>query len=492
MLNAEMCDRARMARDARFDGRFFTGVRTTGIYCRPICPVKPARSANVCFFPSATAAERAGFRPCLRCRPETAPRTPMWHGSGATVSRGLTLINAGFLDEHSVEELATTLGMGARHLTRLFMQHLGAPPGMLARTRRVQLAKNLLDETDLTMTEIAFAAGFSSLRRFNTTFKETYGCPPSHFKRPGHETSVNGRSVTIQLAYRPPFHWTLLAALLAAEATPGVEAASDDAYCRTITVDQAAGWLSVRPVPGQNLLQLCCYLTDYARLKHIIERVRTMFDLGANPVQIGSHLQRHPQMASLVSQAQGLRLPGAWDGFEAAVRVLVARDIGQAGTTAVMGRLAAAYGQTLIAAGDRRLTTLFPTAASLMRASVAGLGLSRLAADRIKRLAQSVAYGSIRFDLTVAFDELVSSLTHEADLDLPSAHWVAMRALGEPDAAPFGAPSALTPTVQPWLGATAQEAWRPWRSYAAVLLALPLAPRHGEGKKHRLIPEDRS
>jgi AraC family transcriptional regulator of adaptative response/methylated-DNA-[protein]-cysteine methyltransferase len=172
MLSTELCDRARLARDARFDGRFVTGVLTTGIYCRPICPVRPAKSSNVRFFASAAAAERAGFRPCLRCRPETAPGTPAWHGSGATVSRGLTLINGGFLDEHSVEELADVLGIGARHLTRLFMQHIGAPPGVLGRTRRVQIAKQLLDETDMAMTEIAFVAGFSSIRRFNTVFTD--------------------------------------------------------------------------------------------------------------------------------------------------------------------------------------------------------------------------------------------------------------------------------------------------------------------------------
>src|SRR6266540_7425389 len=194
MLNAEICDRARLARDARFDGRFVTGVLTTRIYCRPICPVKPAKSTHICFFPSAAAAERAGFRPCLRCRPETAPGTPAWHGSGATVSRGLTLINAGFLDTHSVEDLADVLGIGARNLTRLFMQHLGAPPHMLARTRRVQLAKKLLDETDMAITEIAFVAGFSSIRRFNTVFKDTYGRPPSHFKRTSYGRSLNGRT----------------------------------------------------------------------------------------------------------------------------------------------------------------------------------------------------------------------------------------------------------------------------------------------------------
>lgn len=475
MLSADICARARLARDARFDGRFFTGVLTTRIYCRPICPVKPAKSTNVCFFPSAAAAERAGFRPCLRCRPETAPGTPAWHGSGATVSRGLSLINAGFLDEHRVEALAEVLGIGARHLTRLFMQHLGASPSMLAHTRRVQIAKKLLDETAMAITEIAFVAGFSSIRRFNTVFKDTYGRPPSHLKRASRGGNLNGRTVTLQLAYRPPFNWSLLAALLGAEATPGVEAVSDGEYRRTIAIDQAAGWFSVRPVPGQNLLRLSLQLPDYARLKHIIERVRTMFDLSANPVEIGRHLGRHPQMAPVVRRAPGLRLPGAWDGFEVAVRVLVARDVGHLCTAAVMGKLAATYGQPLVASEDRGLTTLFPTAASLMQAPLANLGLSRGAAHGIQRLAGAVVRGDIRFDPSVAFDGVINGLTRAAALDPASAHWVAMRTLGEPDANPFGAASASTPPMPPWLDATAQEALRPWRSYAAVLLALPFA-----------------
>jgi AraC family transcriptional regulator of adaptative response / DNA-3-methyladenine glycosylase II len=475
MLNAEMCDRARLARDARFDGRFVTGVRTTRIYCRPICPVQPAHSTHVCFFPSAAAAERAGFRPCLRCRPETAPGMPVQHGSGATVSRALTLIQAGFLDEHTVEALAAMLGMGARHLTRLFMQHLGAPPSLLARTRRVQIAKKLLDETDLAITEIAFVAGFSSIRRFNAVFKDTYGRPPSHVKRTRHGASLNGRTVTLQLAYRPPLHWARLAALLAAEATPGVEAVCDGAYCRTIAMDQAAGWLRVRPVRGRHLLHLALQLPDYAPLKLVMERVRTMFDLSANPEQIGRHLRRHPQLAPAMRRVPGLRLPGAWDGFEVAVRVLVARDVGHGSTATVMGTLAATYGQPLAAAADHGVTTLFPTAAALMQAPLANLGLSCRATDGIQRLAHAVVRGALKFDSRVAFDEVVSGLTHEADLDLASAHWVALRALGEPDANPFGAASAVAPAAPPWLDATVQEALRPWRSYVAVLLALPCA-----------------
>lgn len=188
MLDPRECDRARLARDRRYDGRFFTGVRTTRIYCRPVCPVKPAKSANVEFFPSATAAEQAGYRPCLRCRPEAAPGTPAWRGSAATVSRAIKLIDHGFLDSHGVESLAAKLGVGARHLTRLFRKHLGAAPREVARTRRVQAAKRLLDETDLPMTEIAFAAGFASVRRFNAVFVETYRRPPSQVRRRKHPT----------------------------------------------------------------------------------------------------------------------------------------------------------------------------------------------------------------------------------------------------------------------------------------------------------------
>jgi AraC family transcriptional regulator, regulatory protein of adaptative response / DNA-3-methyladenine glycosylase II len=484
MLNADICDRARLARDARFDGRFVTGVRTTRIYCRPICPVKPAQSTHVCFFPSAAAAERAGFRPCLRCRPETAPGTPAWHGSGATVSRGLTLIHAGFLDEHSIEELAEVLGMGARHLTRLFMQHLGASPSMLARTRRVQMAKRLLDETAMTITEIAYVAGFSSIRRFNTVFKDTYGRPPSDFKHTSRGRILDGRTITMHLAYRPPFNWSLLTALLAAEATPGVEVVYEDEYRRTIAIDQVVGWFSVRPVPDQNLLRLSLQLPDYARLKHIIERVRTMFDLSANPVEIGCHLGRHPQLAPGVRRAPGLRLPGAWDGFEVAIRVLVTRDVGHVGAAAMMGKLATMYGQPLVTSDNSGVTTLFPTAASLMRAPLAHLGLSRFAMHCIQKLAQAVVRGDIRFDPRVACDELVSGLTHAADLDVASAHWVALRALGEPDANPFGAVAFSAPAVPQWLDTPAQEALRPWRSYAAVLLALPLISLSGGWRKY--------
>lgn len=237
-------------------------------------------------------------------------------------------------------------------------------------------------------------------------------------------------------------------------------------------IDKAAGWLRVQPVPRRNLLRLSLQLPNYARLKPIIERVHTMFDLGANPVQIERHLGQHPRLAPLMRRTQGLRLPGAWDGFEVAVRILVARDVGPIHAAAVMGKLAATYGQPLdTSRGD--VKTLFPTATVLMQAPMTDLALSHLAACRIRRLARAVACGSLRFNPTVTFAELVSALSREADLDPAAAQWVAMRALGEPDADLFGAPSIPATAVPPWLDPTAQEAMRPWRSYAAVLLASP-------------------
>jgi 3-methyladenine DNA glycosylase/8-oxoguanine DNA glycosylase len=277
--------------------------------------------------------------------------------------------------------------------------------------------------------------------------------------------------MTLQLAYRPPFNWPLLAEILADEATPGVEAVCEREYSRTIAIGQAAGWFSVSPVLDRNLLCLSVQLRDYASLKHIIERVRGMFDLNANPGQIGRQLEAHPRLASMARQATGLRLVGAWDGFEVAIRVIVACDVGRDRTSTVMSKLAATYGQPFVSSGAPHLTTLFPPAASLMQASMAGLGLSRSAENRIKTLAKAVVYGHLRFDPISTFDELVGGLTRIANFDQPAAHWIAMRTLGEPDANPFGAPSLPTTLVPKWLDTTVQEAFRPWRSYAAMLLA---------------------
>ena len=304
-----------MARDRRFDGRFFTGVLTTKIYCRPICPVRPARSANVRFYPSAPAAELAGFRPCLRCRPEAAPGSPAWRGSSTSVSRGLALIDRGFLDDHGLAELAAALGMGPRHLTRLFVQHCGAAPGAVARTRRVQVAKRLLDETALRMTDVALAAGFASVRRFNEVFRATYRRCPSHVRRRRAAAVDSAGGIALRLYYRPPYDWPVMLGFLSAQALPGVECVSGDEYRRTISLGAAQGWLAVRPARDEPALRVVLHLSEYSRLKPAIDRLHTLFDLRADPVSIGRALA--PLLRR--SGARIPRLPGAWDGFEVAV-----------------------------------------------------------------------------------------------------------------------------------------------------------------------------
>ena len=319
MLDREICDRARVARDSRFDGRFVSGVLTTRIYCRPVCPVRPARSANVIFFPTAAAAETAGFRPCLRCRPEAAPGSAAWRGTAATVSRALRLIDQGALDEGHVVDLAAALGVGARHLTRLFLEHVGAPPTATARTRRVQLAKMLLTESRLPMTEVAFAAGFRSVRRFNAVFHQTYRRPPSSIRR-ADPAAIDGGGLTLRLAYCPPLGWAGTARRLAAECTPGVEDVGPGGYRRTVAIDGRAGWLSVRPVAGLSQVELRLQLPDY---------------------------QPHGGLGMLRSRLRAVRLPGAWDGFEIAVHRVLRRRVGAAGARDAAGRLARALGRPL-------------------------------------------------------------------------------------------------------------------------------------------------
>jgi AraC family transcriptional regulator of adaptative response / DNA-3-methyladenine glycosylase II len=470
MLPAEVCDRARLARDRRFDGRFFTGVLTTRIYCRPICPVRPARSPNVRFFPTAAAAECAGFRPCLRCRPEAAPGSPAWHGSASTVSRALDFIDRGYLDGYRLPALAAILGMGPRHLSRLFVQHCGATPGAVARTRRVQIAKRLLDETTLRTTEVALAAGFSSLRRFHGAFRATYGRSPSAVRRHRPLSPAHRDAVALRLYYRPPYDWSAMLGFLADEALPGVERVSGDEYLRTISLDGHCGWIRVWPVRDEPALHVVVHLPDYARLRVVIDRIHTMFDLRADPHSITRALAAVvPQGA--VARLQGLRVPGAWDGFEIAVRTVALDEVGPVKAGSLIDALVERFGRPLAPEGPPGLTRVFPTPHALARASLTDSGLPTRLAARVRRLACCVVRNGLALNAGAAFGELVERLVAEAGLDPDSAEWIGMRALGEPDADVAGW-LRLSGRVQTWWqeGRT-QQALRPWRSYAALLLA---------------------
>jgi AraC family transcriptional regulator of adaptative response / DNA-3-methyladenine glycosylase II len=316
-IDTDACYRAVKTRDARFDGRFFTGVITTGIYCRPICPAPTPRRKNCRFFACAAAAQEAGFRPCLRCRPEIAPGFPAFNGTSATLSRALRLIAEGALDEASVERLALRLGIGERHLRRLFDEQLGASPVVVAGTRRFLLAKKLLTETALPVTDICYAAGFSSVRRFNDVMRAAYGRTPRELR--GKFAVARGRAIRLTLPFRPPYNWAALMRFLALRAIPGVELVTPESYRRTF----ALGQVEVKPEPKNNHLVAYLELSNIRELGGIVERLRRLFDTDAPILDIEAHLSTDPRLANSVKSQAGLRVPGAWDPFELAIRAIL-------------------------------------------------------------------------------------------------------------------------------------------------------------------------
>jgi AraC family transcriptional regulator, regulatory protein of adaptative response / DNA-3-methyladenine glycosylase II len=458
-LDRRALDRARISRDPRFDGKFFIAVMSTGIYCRPICPSPTSKSANVRYYPTAAAAAEAGFRPCLRCRPEAAPGTPAWLGSSVVVRRALRLIQEGALDEASVEELAARIGVGPRHLHRLFLQHVGASPTTVNQTRRLHFAKRLVDETDLPLTQVALAAGFGSVRRFNDAFKVSYRRSPRELRaqrRKGH-TIEHRDEVAMRLSFRPPYDWELVSAYLGERALEGVERVDQRGYARTVATDGGHAFVQVRPLEGTADLELRVRGAAPQTLLQLSSTVRRMFDLAADPARIAQALGADPLLAPLVKARPGCRIPGAWEPFECAVRAVLGEGGASAAGRASAARLVAAVGRS-IPGGSAGLTHLFPTAATLAAADLVALGITGTRATAIQAIARAVSSGSI--DLGGPLDEAMAALAAVPGVGDRIAQYVALRALGEPDA--FPAPDHS-------LDARA-DSWRPWRGYALVHL----------------------
>jgi AraC family transcriptional regulator of adaptative response / DNA-3-methyladenine glycosylase II len=478
-LEPDRCYRALRTRDARFDGRFFTAVRSTGIYCRPICPAPTPKRENCLFVACAAAAAELGFRPCLRCRPETSPGTPAWLGTSTTVSRALRLISDGALDRGSVDELAERLGVGERQLRRLFLRHLGASPGSVAQTRRVLFAKKLIDETDLRMTDVALSAGFASIRRFNDAIRSTYELTPRELRRKRRRPSPapDAWDLTLKLAYRPPYAWDSIAAFLALRAIPGVEAVTPAGYRRTFRLGDGQGLLEVSPEPDAHQLVAKLRIEGAAPLQTIAERARRLFDLGADPGAIATHLSQSPLLRGAVEALPGVRVPGAWDGFELAVRAVLGQQVSVKGATTLSGRLVERFGEAARpASADGLLRSHFPRPEVLAVADVASIGLPRARAASIAHLARAVADGDLDLDTPGDLADALRRLTELPGIGDWTAHYVAMRALNEPDAFPatdLGLRRALAVNHRPISGAelsTLSESWRPWRAYAAMLL----------------------
>jgi AraC family transcriptional regulator of adaptative response / DNA-3-methyladenine glycosylase II len=477
-LDSDACFRALRARDSRFDGVFYVGVTSTGIYCRPICPARTPAPTRCRYFAVAAEAERAGFRACLRCRPERAPGHATVDAVPHLVRAAAKRIDAGYLDEHSVEQLADRLGVTARHLRRSLEAELGVSPVELAQSRRLALARQLLVDGTLPVTEVAHAAGFASLRRFNALFRARYGRPPTALRKatrtPATATSApRDDAAELRLDYRPPFAWDQLLGFLAARAIPGVERVDGDTYRRTVAIGDKVGWIEVRRDRDRAVrVRVARALTG--RLPAIAARVRAVFDLDARPDVVDAHLAADPALRAGVKLRPGLRLPGAFDGAELAFRAVLGQQVSVAAATTLARRLCERFGATVDGAPDG-LDHLFPTTAAIAAATVDQLravGLPAARAAALHGLARALDREAI--DLLPGADpeRAVAALAELPGLGPWTASYVAMRALSWPDAFLAGdlvVRRALAVTSSRAAEERA-ERWRPWRAYGVIHL----------------------
>jgi len=471
------CYRALQSRDARFDGLLFIGVSSTGIYCRPICPARTPKFENCSFFGSAAAAQEAGYRPCLRCRPEIAPDLASWRGTSNTVSRALALIAEGALDgpENGVEQLAARLGLGDRQLRRLFLRHLGASPISVAQTRRVLFAKQLIHDTRMPMAEIAAAAGFSSLRRFNETFLDLFKRPPSALRRRS-ASKTEEKDIVLRLRYRAPYDWGNMLGFLRARAIPGVEVVEDGRYLRTVEVDGRLGSIVVTDLPKQQSLGVSIRFPSVKSLPAIVARVRRLFDLGADIETIDEHLSADPALARLVAKRPGLRAPGGWDGFEVAVRAVLGQQISVAAARRLAGDLVRLHGRPVPEPFrvHSALSHAFPAAKRLASAPSIGLGMPAARLAALRALSEAAQADANLFHPFGGIDETIARLKSIRGIGEWSAQYIALRAVRETDAFPAtdigilrGAASINGTRVTAASLLARAESWRPWRAYAA-------------------------
>ncbi|HEY1966056.1 MAG TPA: AlkA N-terminal domain-containing protein [Acidobacteriaceae bacterium] len=473
-LDTDVCYRALQTRDARFDGRFFTGVTSTGIYCRPICPARTPMRRNCRFFPSAAAAQHAGFRACLRCRPEIAPHSPAWRGTASTVSRAMARIAEGALDgpRASVEQLAASLGVGERQLRRLFDQHVGASPLAVAQTRRVLFAKQLLHETRLPMASVAMAAGFGSIRRFNDTFHALYKRPPSQLRRRS-VTASSAAPLILRLSYRPPFDWDALLAFFTPRAIPGVEEVLEGFYRRIVRVDHHVALIAVSHLPARNALQVEIACDHVPALPLIASRLRRVFDLDADTEAIAAHLSRDRTLAPVVRRQPGLRTPGGWDAFEIAIRAILGQQISVVAARGLAAKLVALSTPPL-ALRDASLTHAFPTPKQLAAADLSTIGMPAARRATIVALARAAIAQPDLFEAAGTLEESIARLRSIPGIGEWTAQYIALRGLHHPDAFPASdigilrnAEHLFGKLLSPTQLLARSEQWRPWRGYAA-------------------------
>jgi AraC family transcriptional regulator of adaptative response / DNA-3-methyladenine glycosylase II len=483
-LDPEVCYRAVSSRDRRFDGMFYTAVRTTGIYCRPSCPARTPAARNVEFHPTAAAAQAAGFRACKRCLPDATPGSPEWDVAADVAGRAMRLISDGVVDRDGVDGLAARVGYTPRHLGRLLTAELGAGPLALARARRAQTARVLIETTDLQFAEIAFAAGFASIRQFNETIREVYALSPTELRgRRGGLPSTG--TVSMRLAVRTPYAGRDLLAFLALRAVPGVETAGDGWYARTLGLPHGTGTVRLEiddhDRAGETAFVTATFALDDLRDTAAgVERVRRLLDADCDPVAVDQVLGADPLLAPVVAARPGLRVPGHVDGNEIAVRAVLGQQVTVGAARTIAARLTAELGKP-VARPDGGLTHLFPDVATLASLDPEDLPMPRSRGRALVALCRALAEGDVVLDRGAGRDETRQALLAITGIGPWTADYIALRALGDPDVflpADIGTRDALLALgCDPSTAAGLAEAWRPWRSYAQVHLWRTLSPR---------------
>jgi len=470
MSTVQIYQQARLSRDARFDGKFYTAVLTTGIFCRPVCPARPPKPENVRYYNNAMQAQEAGFRPCMRCLPELAPQ--------ASVPLAIKKLSRAVESGQNLTMMSQKFNLSARQIRRLFIKHYGLSPIRYISNHRLLLARKLLKTTQLTITDTAFAAGFSSVRRFNEAIKTAYQCSPSDLRKKIHP--VKHRDIEVILPYTEPFNWPLMLSFFQKRQLTNIEMVDDEKYCRTININGNTGWFSVSKVTDKSALKLMVQLADYRDLNHVILAVRQMFDLDTDMGQIHQYLAAHPILAEVIKQTPGLRLPGCWDVFEFSIRAILGQQISVKGATTLANRMAVKYGSPS-AQNPYKLTHLFPTPDELSTANYEAIGLTKSRISTLQNWLEFYQQDEEVLHYYPSLEKLEQRLMAIKGIGPWTVNYLAMRGLSDPDAFPsadLGIIKALTvndnkPTNKAILALS--ENWRPWRAYAAIYLWQSLA-----------------
>lgn len=455
--------RAHLARDPRFDGKFFVAVKSTKIYCRPVCPAKKAKLENLSFYIFAAQAEEAGYRPCRRCRPETAPGSTAWLGSSAMVQQAIKIMDSNALELLSVKDIAGKLGIGERWLCELFQNQIGASPQSILMTKKLDIARNLLDNSSLSITDIAFSSGFNSLRRFNDAFKKRFLQSPSAFKN-----KVNtGSFLQIELAYRPPYSWEKLLNFFSVRVLMGVEHVSDNSYQRLFTYsNDIYGWFKVKPSDNHKL-KISFKLNKVTNIIAFVNRIKNMFDMDADPMAIYNDLSKDKKLKPYLQEYLGVRVAGCWDGFELAVRAIVGQKISVKGAQTLLNRLVVLCGEKQQLDETLPLNYFFPTPQAILSINLSNVGLTNSKIQAIKSLAKAIIAKDLVLDGTTDYQKTCKALFAIKGIGPWTVEYIAMRALRNPNAFPA---TDLEIKKQLQKFKLDPTKWLPWRAYAATLL----------------------